>query len=51
MSMPAAIGVSELRWLLGPYTILFALTLLPLVRRLYQLSREIEAAREAPGPG
>jgi uncharacterized membrane protein HdeD (DUF308 family) len=37
------IGVPALRWLLGPYTIIVGLTLVALVRRLYQIAQEIEA--------
>jgi hypothetical protein len=35
--------VPALRWLLGPYTIIVGLTLVALVRRLYQIAQEIEA--------
>jgi uncharacterized membrane protein HdeD (DUF308 family) len=41
---PIAVGVPELRWLVGPYAILFGVTLLAFARRLHQLAQEIEAA-------
>jgi uncharacterized membrane protein HdeD (DUF308 family) len=41
---PISVGVPTLRWLVGPYAIIFGATLLPLVRRLRQLAQEIEAA-------
>jgi uncharacterized membrane protein HdeD (DUF308 family) len=44
LMMPIAVGVPELRWLVGPYEILFGVTLLALARRLHQLAQEIEAA-------
>jgi uncharacterized membrane protein HdeD (DUF308 family) len=40
---PNTVGVAELKWLVGPYAIIFGSTLLVLVRRLRQLAREIEA--------
>jgi uncharacterized membrane protein HdeD (DUF308 family) len=40
---PNAVGVAELKWLVGPYAIIFGSTLLVLVRRLRQLAQEIEA--------
>jgi uncharacterized membrane protein HdeD (DUF308 family) len=40
---PNTIGAAELKWLVGPYAIIFGLTLLALVRRLRQLAQEIEA--------
>jgi uncharacterized membrane protein HdeD (DUF308 family) len=39
-----AVGVPELRWLVGPYAIIFGATLLVLVRRLRQLAQEIEVS-------
>jgi uncharacterized membrane protein HdeD (DUF308 family) len=41
---PIAVGVPALRWLMGPYAIIFAATLLALARRLRRLAQEIEAA-------
>jgi uncharacterized membrane protein HdeD (DUF308 family) len=40
---PNAVGAAELKWLVGPYAIIFGSTLLALVRRLRQLAQEIEA--------
>jgi uncharacterized membrane protein HdeD (DUF308 family) len=37
-------GVPGLTWLVGPYAILFGVTLLAFTRRLHQLAQEIEAA-------
>jgi uncharacterized membrane protein HdeD (DUF308 family) len=41
---PGPLGVPGLKWLVGPYAIIFGVSLLALVRRLRQLAHEIEAA-------
>jgi uncharacterized membrane protein HdeD (DUF308 family) len=41
---PVTVGVPALRWLVGPYAIIFGMTLLAFARRLRQLAQEIEAA-------
>jgi uncharacterized membrane protein HdeD (DUF308 family) len=41
---PGPIGVPALRWLLGPYSIIFGVTLFALARRLRQLAEEMQAA-------
>ena len=41
---PIEIGVPELRWVVGPYAILFGVTLIALARRLHQLAQEMQAA-------
>lgn len=41
---PTVIGVPALRWLVGPYTIIFGVTLVALARRLHQLAQEMQAA-------
>jgi hypothetical protein len=38
------VGVPELRWLVGPYAMIFGVTLVAFARRLHQLAQEMEAA-------
>jgi uncharacterized membrane protein HdeD (DUF308 family) len=40
---PGSLGVPALRWLVGPYAMIFGVTLLALARRLRQLAQEMEA--------
>lgn len=44
LTTTTAVGVPGLTWLVGPYAILFGVTLLAFARRLHQLAQEIEAA-------
>jgi uncharacterized membrane protein HdeD (DUF308 family) len=41
------VGVPALRWLVGPYAIVFGVTLLVLARRLHQLAIEIQGSATA----
>jgi uncharacterized membrane protein HdeD (DUF308 family) len=41
---PRDVGVPALRWLVGPYAIIFGVTLLAFARRLRRLSHEMDAA-------
>ena len=43
----APLGVPALRWLVGPYAILFSVTILALARRLRQLAAEIQQGAPA----
>ena len=40
---PIPIGVPALRWLVGPYAIIFGVTLMAFARRLHQLAQEMYA--------
>jgi uncharacterized membrane protein HdeD (DUF308 family) len=42
--MPLEVGVLPLKWLIGPYAIIFGVTLVSFARRLHQLARELPAA-------
>jgi uncharacterized membrane protein HdeD (DUF308 family) len=44
LSTPTAVGVPELKWLVGPYAMMFGVTLLAFARRLHQLAQEMEVA-------
>jgi uncharacterized membrane protein HdeD (DUF308 family) len=41
---PITVGVPALKWLVGPYAMVFGVTLLAFARRLRQLAQEMEAA-------
>jgi len=41
---PLTVGVQALRWLVGPYSFIFSVTLLAFARRLRQLAQEMQAA-------
>jgi uncharacterized membrane protein HdeD (DUF308 family) len=41
---PATVGVPALRWLVGPYAIIWGVTLVAFARRLRQLAQEMAAA-------
>jgi uncharacterized membrane protein HdeD (DUF308 family) len=41
---PITVGVPALRWLVGPYAMIFGVTLVAFARRLHQLAQEMEAA-------
>jgi hypothetical protein len=36
-------GVPSFKWLVGPYTIIYGVSLLALTRRLHQLAQEMDA--------
>ena len=41
---PVTVDVSALRWLVGPYAMIFGVTLVAFSRRLHQLAQEMQAA-------
>jgi uncharacterized membrane protein HdeD (DUF308 family) len=41
---PINVGVPELRWLVGPYAMMFGVTLAALSRRLRQIAQEMAGA-------
>jgi uncharacterized membrane protein HdeD (DUF308 family) len=41
---PIQVGVPALRWVVGPYAIIFGVTLVALARRLRQIAQEMQAA-------
>jgi uncharacterized membrane protein HdeD (DUF308 family) len=41
--VPVTVGVPTLRWLVGPYALIFGVTLFAFVRRLRQIGQEIQA--------
>jgi uncharacterized membrane protein HdeD (DUF308 family) len=41
---PVTVDVPALRWLVGPYALIFGVTLVALARRLRQLAHEMQAA-------
>jgi uncharacterized membrane protein HdeD (DUF308 family) len=42
--MPVTVDVSALRWLVGPYAIIFGVTFVAFARRLHQLAQEMRVA-------
>ncbi len=44
LAMPVAVDVPALRWLVGPYAMIFGVTFVAFARRLHQLAQEMQAA-------